>query len=284
MRLLVLLLVSVLAAPAQADTPPTAAPLVSTEAANPTADTPGLVDPLTLSLAALVERFHTGLGHPATDLERGTGVNTLRSLLLAGISIPALELAVEEAVRLHNPARPLPFELAVPLQIRQPSDPESLPPFAEEDEPQIVEGPEAPGRAAVVAKTSRRTSRAANYRIWRRKQMGKRTLLSVGIPLYAASTVLSFGVAAGMYTDGSQNIAAAWVTAIPVVGGLIYGVGIGNPGVIYLGASQIAGFGLILAGALLPLEKLDDPEAGSGRGPRLVLLPTGAGGALIGRF
>jgi hypothetical protein len=246
--------------------------------ASPTVAAETQADPLTTRLSELVDRYFQALGRPPSSEERGAGVAALQSLLLAGIPLPSLDAAVTEAARLHDPGRPLPFELAVPLQVRQPAGTPEAAPAPE---------PELPAAEPKVARTepepTRSPTRNANYRLWKRKLAIKRNLVAAGIGVYSATTVIQFGAASGMVLGGATTSAAAWTTAIPVVGGLIFGIGTNQPPLVVLGVNQAASFGLLLAGALLPVEKVDDQQAGR-PALRLALVPTGSGAALIGRF
>ena len=262
-------------------------------------------DPLTARMHSLVQRYYDGLQTSPSAEEIARGVESIQMMLLAGVSLRAIEQAVHSALRLHNPGRRIFFEVAVPLRVRSASDdpqaggegqhqavsPPVLLPAPVTEDPELDER----RRAAHAAEEARR-GRYRLYAQWRDRTRTKRSLLSVGIPILTAGYLTGYAAAGISLLLGTGiTHGEAWLTAIPVFGPAILDATSGGilPGFSVISLVQGAGAALIIIAAVL---KVDYPYA---RDPTALLLgrkrsgkkalelrvvPTAGGAGLIGRF
>ncbi|MEE2828805.1 MAG: hypothetical protein VX498_06435 [Myxococcota bacterium] len=260
-------------------------------------------DPLTARMEALVRRYYEGIDTPPSDDEIRRGVESIQMMLLAGVSLRAVEQAVHSALRLHNPGRRIFFEVAVPLRVRSaPDDPKAVEEGTEAPPPLVLPSPRAEDpelderrRAARAAEEARR-GRYRLYSQWRERTRVKRSLFSAGIPILATGYVTGYA-AAGISLLVGTGIThqEAWLTAIPVFGPAILDAVSGGelPGFSVISLVQGAGAALIIIGAAIkvdfPYER--DPTAlrlGRKRSGEVALelrvVPTAGGAGLIGRF
>ncbi len=300
--LLVLLLLPGLAF---ADDEPVPATEAGTEGDAAPADAPAQLDAFTIRLMSLVDRYYAGVSAEPSVEDRASALESIRLMLLDGVALPRVTAAVEDAVRLHTPGRVVPFHIAVPLRVR-PADPS--PPLGKRVEPapstdlaipqpppRSVDPELEAKRAAQREVAQARRTRLRLYRQWRSRTKEKRTLMSIGIPLWAAGYSLGFGAAGINNLQGLVSHEVTWFAAIPLVGNLLYGIATqGLYPLSFLFASmEIAGAALTIVSFALkadwPYER--DPTAmkiGRTRDGRPALTmaprPLGLGGALTGRF
>ena len=284
----------------------------------PAAEEEAPVDALTARLRQLVERYYTGIGTTATEAEMTSAVASIQFMLLDGVGLRRIAAGVDQAIRLSTPGRRTPFEVAVPLRI-VPADPNNgdaveHPPAGEEiteegpvSAPTEVHTPKIPDAAArtVDPETERRweeaqqklkekRSRRRLYRQWRDRTREKRALLSLGIPLLATGYAIGFAGGGISVQLGQADHSQAWMTAIPVVGGIAFmaSTQMSDPWPIGLSVLQGVGVGFVVAGFSLKIDWPHDRDPmawtvpGRSGAPILTLKvrPTGAGGALIGTF
>ncbi len=249
--LLALLLVPGLAF-AQGDAPPEEEPDEATT--EQPLDLAPALDPFTERLMALVDRYHGGVGHVATEEERGKALDSIRTMLLDGVALPRVDAAVEDAVRLHSPGRVVPFHIAVPLRVR-PADsapPLHRPPSDPAPAPARVVDPQVEARrAAQRAEASARRNRVRLYKQWQSRTKAKRTLLSVGVPLWSVGYGAGFGLGGLTVLAGQVEHEQAWLRAIPLVGQFIYygtlsADGLVAPDAIAFGLMEVSGAALIV--------------------------------------
>lgn len=277
------------AEPVDAEVEPEAAPL----------------DPFTIRLMGLVDRYYGGISADPSDADRAAALESIRLMLLDGVALPRVTAAVEDAVRLHTPGRVVPFHIAVPLRVR-PADPapplgkrvgsapapnfDVPPPPARPLDPEIEAKRAAQREVAQVRRTRLRL-----YRQWRSRTKEKRTLLTIGVPLWAAGYSLGFATAGLNNIQGLVSHEVTWFAAIPIVGNLLYGIATQGlyPASFLFASLEITGAALTIASFALkadwPYDK--DPTAmklGHTRDGRAALVlaprPLGLGGALTGRF
>lgn len=299
MRLL-LLLVWMLPAAAWAqgnDVPPP--PLDDAPADVEAVETPA-VDAFTQRLLALVDGYYAGIGHPADEAEREQALESIRTMLLDGVALPRVHAAVEDAIRLHSPGRIVPFHIAVPLRVRpaEAAPPVQKPPPPATAVPRPVDPEIEARRAAQRERANARRNRTRLYRQWRSRTRPKRTLVAIGIPLWAGGYSLGFGLGGLTVLSGQVDHQTAWLRAIPLVGQFIYFGAVASASgdiaadAILFGVLEVAGAGLTIVGLALkadwPYDR--DPTAFRRHRPdgrlalegRVVLTPAFAG--VTGRF
>ncbi len=256
--------------PRGGDAPPADAP-GDDAPAEPVAREAAPLDAFTERLLGLVDRYYDGIGQPPDDDERGRALESIQAMLLDGVSLPRVTAAVEDAVRLHNPGRAVPFYIAVPLRVR-PADaapPLDRPPPDPPPAPVRAIDPEIEARrAAQRAEAAARRTRVRLYEQWEARTKVKRTLLSVGVPLWSIGYGVGFGMGGLTVLAGQVTHEQAWLRAIPLVGQFIYygtlaADGALAPDAIAFGLMEVAGAGLIVASLAIktdwPYER--DPTA-----------------------
>ena len=259
----------------------------------------------------LVQRYYEGTGGTTpSDADRERAVQSIQLMLLDGVSLDRINAAVDEALKLHTPGRRIPFEVAVPLRVRPEEGGDGAASGSGSGSSGSVSESRRGGRAPVRELTPeeearrlelRRQRSAARARLrlfrqWRERTRVKQTLLSVGIPLLAGGYALGFGHAGILALNGLVPHYSAWITAVPVIGNFVLTIWTNAefPASIVLTIMEWGGVGLIVAGLL---QKIDwpydrDPTAWKvGKRQRdgraaltMRVVPTGAGGALIGRW
>ena len=182
---------------------------------------------------------------------------------------------------------------------------DAAPPKHREGSPYTDEGPgAAPVDPAVEDRRAERRKlaearrqRIRLYHQWRQRTREKRMLLAMGVPLLASGYGLSFASASALYMAGGVRADWSWVTAVPVVGGIIFtGWTEGDfPWHVGLSMMELSGVALIVTSLALkvdwpydrdPLALRVGRKPRRGQVPALVLrpqtLPGGMG--LQGRF
>ena len=274
-----------------ADEPPEPPPELSTEP---------VVDTFTARLLDLVDRYHAGVDHPATEAERTRALDSIRTMLLDGVALPRVHAAVEDAVRLHAPGRVVPFHIAVPLRVK-PADPEPplhrAPPDPPPSPARAIDPRVEARRAEQRKAASARRNRVRLYQQWQARTKHKRALLTGGAIAWAAGYGAGFGVGGITVLAGEVSHEQAWLRAIPLVGQFLYVGSVAEGGVlaldgIVLGIIEVSGAALVAASIAMkadwPYDR--DPTALRLRRPdgRLaleaspILNPAFAG--LVGRF
>jgi hypothetical protein len=263
------------------------------------------VDPLTARMQELVVRYYEGIQVEASEDDSGRGLQSVQMMVLSGIAIQDIAHAVDVATRLHTPGRRIPFEIAVPLRVgttldvpvsASRKDPAKTTPRIRVSTDKTLSPEEGARRTRVRQAEEARRTRYGLYRQWRERTRTQRTLISIGIPLFATSYITGFSAAgiallAGAPIDHSQ----AWAAAIPLVGtAILAGITDGAlVGMSILTILQGAGIALIVVGLAMPQDYPydKDPTAlrlGKKRDGRHALelrfAPAPTGGSLIGRF
>lgn len=298
------LVTALLAAPVQAqDVGSVALPAATpSQVTATTTETPSQpLDPLVARLESLIVRYHQSVGQPLSDEARRSALAAVQSMLLVGIALPAIEAAVDEAIRVATPGAFVPFELAVPSQVRgarwggsgsapSPAEPEAEP---MRPAPEVLAKPD-PVREAMLEARRARLERRANYVEWKDRLRPRRTLISIGVPLFLAGKALGFTAAiahrAAAGGTGGTTVTAAqvWITAIPAAGNFIFAAGAYSPGHVVAGILEVGGIGAAIAGLAIPIDLPhdEDPTALRSRGirPTLAWVPSPGGGAIVGRF
>lgn len=267
---------------------PTATPGAATEAgpqSPPAAEAgaPARVDALTDRLQQIVRGYYSAIGHTADQAELDAGVTAIQALLLSGVPLPEIERAAVSAGATAATMGPSPFAIAVSAALRGPSW--SAP--TAESPPPAAKAPPDPQREARIAAAKAARERQQNYRKWKRLLQPQRTLLTVGLPLFLGAKVGGFtGAIVHRGTVGLSG-ASTFVSAIPVVGNVIYAAGAESPVHMFFGLAEISGFALALTALILPVEwPFDgDPTAANvRRPPPIALVPTGSGAVVMGTF
>jgi hypothetical protein len=268
---------------------------------------PSAVDLLTQRMIDTVQSYYEGVGQEPTTSELDNGVESIRLLLLDGVSLSRILAAAEEAVRLHTPGRRVPFEVAVPLRIK-PRVPREDPlltapglstqaPLVESaqgDLPPEVTPLSAEDEARLLAERRTRSARRARirlYRQWQERTKNRRNFLAVGIVSLTAGYAIGFAHAGALALAGEVPHYSAWVTAIPVVGNITFTVwfSVRYPLALVCALSEWAGVALIIAGLAHKIDWPYERDPTAMRSPRrpkvtLAFVPTGGGGMLVGRF
>jgi len=254
-------------------------------------------DPLTERMLGLVEGYYTGVDANPGPEERGEALRAIRLMLLDGVALARIEAAVAEAIRLHTPGRAIPFHIAVPLRVR-PADAEAPSSFPAPTTGTPSPAPARPVNPELEARRAERRrvlqekrARIRLHRQWRDRTREKRALMSIGIPLWAAGYGLGFGTAAMGQISGTVDHSDAWLTAIPVVGNLAFGIRQQGawPTAFVLFGLETAGIALTTVGFVLkvdwPYERDPSAQAPRRRGPRNIgFAPTPTGAVVFGQF
>jgi hypothetical protein len=230
-----------------------------------------VVDAFTERLLTLVDQYHQGIGHTPTDEERTRALDSIRTMLLDGVALPRVHAAVEDAIQLNTPGRVVPFHIAVPLRVkpadadapvhRPPPDPEYSPARAIDPDVELR-------RSNQRKKANSRRNRKRLHRQWQSRTRTKRTLLGIGLPIWAAGYAGGFGLGGLTVLQGTVTHEQAWLRAIPLVGQYIYfgtlaADGGFAPDAIVFGTLEVAGATLIVLSLALkadwPYER--DPTA-----------------------
>jgi hypothetical protein len=265
----------------------------------------------------MVDRYYRGIGGSPSATELDKALESIRFMLLDGVSLSRVDAAVDESVRLHHAGRHVPFEIAVPLRVR-PAGSEggaavgaqvpgttaesSAPaPGGKATSPPASAGVEVPPpwtpvkplspeeearRAALRQAAAERRARLRLYDQWRDRTREKRVLLSVGIPLWALGYGLGFGTASALYMAGAVEQRDAWLAAIPLGGNIAFAAAADGAAVYAPGfaALELGGAALTITGIALKADwpyKRDPTALRLGRarqgGPALVLRVVPAG-------
>ncbi|MCP4868882.1 MAG: hypothetical protein GY898_09195 [Proteobacteria bacterium] len=227
---------------------------------------PSAPDLLTQKMLSTVEAYYTGVGQEPTQQELDSGVESIRLLLLDGVSLARISTAADEAVRLHTPGRRVPFEVAVPLRIR-PGVPDGEPPLSApgletpapltesenpDELPEVTPlSPEEEAR--LLAERQERSAKRARirlYRQWQERTKNRRSFMAAGVASFASGYGIGFAHAGALVLNGAVPHYSAWVTAIPVVGNITLAVWTGAqyPIAIVCAIAEWAGVAMIIAG------------------------------------
>jgi len=222
-------------------------------------------DPFEAGLRALVTRYYRQIGSSASDRDLTEGIQSIKLMLMDGVSLDRIEAAVNDAITLHTPGRRVPFPVAVPLRVK----PAGTPPATRPQPPatsDVTPPPSSTSSASTSSASSAeragtvieerwvkrqeelraRRNRLRLYLQWRDRTRDKRILLSVGIPMFAAGWAGTWALAGGALTTGSTPPSIGWTGAIPVVGPFIFGAATAPdfPPAFVFGGFQ--GIGLVL--------------------------------------
>jgi len=268
---------------------------------------PSVTDVLTERMLAVVSGYYAGVGQQPTRTEIDSGVESIRLMLLDGVSLSRIADAAEEAIRLHTPGRRVPFEVAVPLRIRPDvSDGDSLlsapglttqAPIVDSERPDELPeitplSPEEEAR--LLADRQARSAKRARIRLfrqWQERTKPRRSLIGAGVASWASGYAIGFAHAGVLALNGAVPHYSAWVTAVPLAGNITLAVWTlgAYPVAIVCAIAEWAGVALVIAGVAHKVDwpyKRDPTAMRSPTRPRvtIVLVPTGAGGALVGRW
>lgn len=279
-------------------------------------------DPFEAGLRRLVTRYYTEIGTTASERDLAEGVQSIKLMLMDGVSLDRIEAAVSDAITLHTPGRRVPFPVAVPLRVKPAGTPPARAPEPTASAARPPASSSTTGSSSGSGTTSSGSTESAEragtvieerwvkrqeelrarrnrlrlYLQWRDRTRDKRILLGVGIPLFAAGWAGTWALAGGALTLGATPPSIGWTGAIPVVGPFIFGAATAPdfPPAFVFGGFQGIGLALTVIGLAqkhdLPYDR--DPTAMRiGRDPktgRAIMtirpMPLGFGGGFSGTF